>query len=66
MGSENLERSLKDYEEHYNRPQPIRYDILRFDDLHKKFDGLIRRYWNDFHPLVRDVFTSFASEFQYS
>lgn len=56
---------LTDYDEHYARPSPIKYDILRLSDEHRKFDGLIRRYWHDLHPLARDIFTSFANEFQY-
>lgn len=61
----NLEEMLDDYQEFYDRPTPIRYDILRLSEDHKKFDGLIRRYWKNLHPLVRDIFTSFANEFQY-
>ncbi len=56
---------LTDYKEIHRRPTPIRYDILKLSDEHRKFDGLIRRYWSSLHPLVRDLFTSFASEFQY-
>ena len=61
----NLDELLSDYNEQYTRPSPIKYDILRLSDEHRKFDGLVRRYWNDLHPLARDIFTSFANEFQY-
>ncbi|MDH5403428.1 MAG: hypothetical protein OEZ01_15115 [Candidatus Heimdallarchaeota archaeon] len=61
----NLDKELKGYEEVYSRPIPLRYDLLRFNDEHRKFDALLRTHWDILHPLVRDLFTSFASEFQY-
>ncbi|MCY3412356.1 MAG: hypothetical protein INQ03_12035 [Candidatus Heimdallarchaeota archaeon] len=60
-----LEDVLNDYTEVYGRPSPIRYPLLQLSDQHRSFDALLRRYWNDLHPLVKDIFTSFANEFQY-
>lgn len=62
---ENIFELLKDYEETYNRPLPITYDLLKLSDEHRGFDALIRRYWDTLHPLSRDIFTSFANEVQY-
>ncbi len=62
---ENIFELLKDYEETYNRPLPITYDLLKLSDEHRGFDALIRRYWDTLHPLSRDIFTSFANEIQY-
>lgn len=62
---ENIFELLKDYEETFNRPLPISYDLLELSDEHRRFDALIRRYWDTLHPLSRDIFTSFANEIQY-
>lgn len=62
---ETIFELLKEYEEYHNRPIPISYDLLKLSDEHRKFDALVRRYWDNLHPLSRDVFTSFASEIQY-
>ena len=64
-GEKNIFDILQEYEEQYERPLPIKYDLLYFSDQHRKFDALLRRYWNFLHPLTRDLFTSFANEFQY-
>ncbi|MHA2169073.1 MAG: hypothetical protein ACXAB7_04080 [Candidatus Kariarchaeaceae archaeon] len=66
MGSkDNIFKTLKDYEEVFSRPFPINYDILQFTEEHRKLDALMRRHWQELHPLSRDLFTSFANEFQY-
>ncbi|MCE7736637.1 MAG: hypothetical protein GPJ54_17270 [Candidatus Heimdallarchaeota archaeon] len=62
---ETIFELLRDYEETFNRPVPISYDLLKLSDDHRKFDALIRRFWDNLHPLSRDVFTSFANEIQY-
>ena len=56
---ETIFELLRDYEETFNRPVPISYDLLKLSDDHRKFDALIRRFWDNLHPLSRDVFTSF-------
>jgi myosin heavy subunit len=58
-----LDDLLKDYKEEYKRPLPVRYNINHFPENHKKYNALLRRYWKDLHPLVRDLFTSFTLEF---
>jgi myosin heavy subunit len=66
MGSkDNIFKTLKDYEEVFGRPFPINYPILKFTEEHRKLDALMRRHWQELHPLSRDLFTSFANEFQY-
>lgn len=62
---ETIFELLREYEETFNRPIPIAYDLLKLSDEHRKFDALIRRYWDNLHPLSRDIFTSFANEIQY-
>ncbi|MHA2099776.1 MAG: hypothetical protein ACW99A_13955 [Candidatus Kariarchaeaceae archaeon] len=62
---ESIFELLKEYIETFSRPVPISYDLLRLSDEHRKFDALIRRYWDNLHPLSRDIFTSFANEIQY-
>ncbi|MHA2502315.1 MAG: hypothetical protein ACXAE3_05560 [Candidatus Kariarchaeaceae archaeon] len=61
--SKDLDKKLKDYEEFFARPAPFRYDVLFFSDDHRRMDALLRRHYDSFHPLVRDIFTSFSMEF---
>ena len=61
--SKDLEKALKDYEPVFERPTPVRYNVLHFSDDHRRMDALLRRHYNSFHPLVRDIFTSFSLEF---
>ncbi|MCH8906075.1 MAG: hypothetical protein IH840_03215 [Candidatus Heimdallarchaeota archaeon] len=65
MGIDNIFDALREYHEVFNRPVPVNYEVLRLSDEHRKLDALMRRYWKNIHPLSRDLFTSFANEFQY-
>ncbi len=65
MGTKNnIFKTLKDYEEIFDRPFPQKYDVLKLGEEHRRLDALMRRHWAELHPLSRDLFTSFAGELQ--
>jgi chromosome segregation ATPase len=54
--------SPSEYTQRYQEP-PIEYDLSHFNGLHEILDGLMRKYWEFFHPLERDIMYSFSKEY---
>ncbi len=53
---------LKDYSQYFETDYIPDYDFLKLSNTHRKFDALMRRFWDSFHPLTRDIFLSFIYE----
>ncbi|RMG38695.1 MAG: hypothetical protein D6732_05055 [Methanobacteriota archaeon] len=58
----SLFQLVKDYTRFFQTDEIPDYDFLKLSTTHRKFDALMRRFWDAFHPLTKDIFTSFVFE----
>ncbi len=58
----SLFQLVKDYTRFFQTEEIPDYDFLQLSTTHRKFDALMRRFWDAFHPLTKDIFTSFIFE----
>ncbi len=58
----NIFEVLKDYTSYFDSDTIPDYEFLRLSKTHRKFDALMRRFWDSMHPLTKDIVISFIYE----
>lgn len=58
----SLFQLVKDYTRFFQTEEIPDYEFLKLSTTHRKFDALMRRFWDAFHPLTKDILTSFVFE----